>query len=407
MKRLWRDTLFKRLFILMWVALVASHFVAYMVVTRGGAAGPGAQGGFSLLNAPVFPSLPPTPGLPDGGPVQRGGPMPPVGEDMRPRPPPGDPSMGDAGPPGPDTAGEGVGEPPRHSGLPTSALLLDYGVRFLMIGLAAWWGARWLSAPVRRLVDASHELASSIGGNAPPPRLDEARGTLEVREAARVFNDMARQLDEQFKGRGLLVAAISHDLRTPLTRMRMRLESIDAELAQRCIADVREMDALIDSSLTLFRGASSAEPTHPVDVLSLVQSLCDDLAEQGQAVTAGGHASTVVDAQPMALRRVVSNLISNAVRYGQRADVMVLREPGLVKIIVDDAGPGIPAAQMEAVFQAFYRVEGSRNRGSGGTGLGLYIARDLIVRQGGTLALANRPEGGLRATVTMPIRRES
>jgi len=294
---------------------------------------------------------------------------------------------------------------PRRFELPTGALLLDYGVRFFIIGLAAWWGARWVSAPMRRLATASRTLTRSIGSHEPPPHLDESNGTVEVRDAAHVFNDMGRELDEQFRGRGLLVAALSHDLRTPLTRMRMRLESIESDAAQRCIADVREMDELIDSSLALFRGVGDAEAAQRVDVLALAQSLCDDLAEQGHAVSASGHEAAVAEAQPMALRRVLSNLISNALRYGERADVTVLHEPHSVKVMVDDAGPGIAPAQMDRVFQPFFRGEGSRNRATGGAGLGLYIARDLIRRQGGTLTLANRPEGGLRATVTLPVPR--
>jgi protein-histidine pros-kinase len=187
--------------------------------------------------------------------------------------------------------------------------------------------------------------------------------------------------------------------------MRVRLEFIEHEAAQRCISDVREMNELIDSSLELFRGASSSEMSQPLDVLSLVQSLGDDLVEQGHAVTVSGHADAVVNAQPTALRRVLSNLLSNALRYGDKADVSVLRDDGQVKIFIDDAGPGIPTQHMDAVFQPFYRMESSRNRGTGGTGLGLYIARDLVQRQGGTLALSNRSEGGLRAAITLPLRR--
>jgi signal transduction histidine kinase len=405
MKRLWRDTLFKRLFLLMWASLVVSHLVAYTVVTTWLIDRPGGSGGTFLSRAPVLPSLPPTPGLP-------GQPLRDRGERLHP------PGMGPGqgrgmadgpgfGPPPEPDVPDGPAGPPQHErwpGLPMSALLADYGLRFLIIGIAAWLGARWVSAPMRRLAEASRSLAASIGGNTSPPRLDEHAGTVEVREAAHVFNDMGRQLEEQFKGRGLLVAAISHDLRTPLTRMRVRLETIEHDAAQRCIADVREMNELIDSSLELFRGASTTEALQPLDVLSLVQSLGDDLVEQGHAVTVNGHTSAIVSAQPTALRRVLSNLLSNALRYGDKADVTVLRDDGRVNIHIDDAGPGIPPQHMDAVFQPFYRIESSRNRGTGGTGLGLYIARDLLQRQGGSLALANRSEGGLRATITLPLR---
>jgi protein-histidine pros-kinase len=378
------DTLFKRLFLLMWVALVGSHLVAYAVATQRFFGPSGAP--VSLTNLPTFPSLPPTPGLPGPGPrTDPGGPPPP---------PPG---LRD-GPGGPT---EDV-HTQAHPGLPTEMLVLDYGVRLLIIGLAAWWGARWLSAPMRRLARAATALGAALGRDAAPPRLDAERGTVEVRETARVFNEMAAVLGEQFRARGLLVAAISHDLRTPLTRIRMRLESMeDNPAAQRCIGDLREMNELIDSVLQVFRDATAAEPAQRTEVFALVQSLADDLVEQGHAVALEG-APTVALAQPSALRRVLANLIANAVRYGERAQVAVGLDADCVRIVIDDRGPGIPEAQLEAVFQPVYRVESSRNRDTGGTGLGLYIARDLVLRQGGRLTLSNRREGGLRAEVVLP-----
>jgi signal transduction histidine kinase len=281
-------------------------------------------------------------------------------------------------------------------------LALDYGIRFLIIGLAAWLGARWLSRPMQTLASASRELTASLGQDRRLPKLDEARGTREVRETAHVFNDMAQRLSDQFKARGLMLAALSHDLRTPLTRMRMRMVSLPEDpLVERCVNDIREMNELIDSALQMFRDAGANEPVQNTDVCSVVQSLTDDLIEQNQPVTFRGDA-TVVKCRPVLLRRVVGNLVGNALRYGQRADVSVCFQGEHVRIVVDDVGPGIPPDQLEAVFQPFYRVESSRNRHTGGTGLGLYIARDLITRQGGTLTLRNRPEGGLRAEVLLP-----
>ena len=384
MTRWWHDTLFKRLFLLMWVALVASHIVAFQVVSAQARRDDGWPGGPrrgpSIADGPALPSLPPTPGLPG----------------HRPFPPRGG-----------DRDGEGRGPddrppPMMATGTPTLRLLLDYGIRFLVIGLASWWGARWLSAPMRRLVSASQSLASSVGGHDRLPTLEEDAGTVEVREAAHVFNDMARQLDSQFRNRGLLVAAISHDLRTPLTRMRIRLESLQHEpAAERCVADVREMNELIDSVLEIFRSDALAEPPRATDALALAQALTDDLVEQGSRVTCHGAPATVV-VQPTALRRVLSNLLNNALRYAGEAAVEVRTTTDAVSIVVDDTGPGIPQNLMEAVFQPFFSLDARPRASGGGTGLGLFIARDLVQRHGGTLTLANRPEGGLRATVKLP-----
>jgi signal transduction histidine kinase len=313
----------------------------------------------------------------------------------------------DAPPPQPPDAatnpGGGPGAAPHDNGLTTSMALLDYGIRLAIIGLAAWLGARWLSAPMRRLATASRALGRSLARNEAPPQVDERAGTVEVRETAHVFNEMSAQLSDQVHSRALLVAAISHDLRTPLTRIRMRLEASEGDpLAARSIADIHEMDDLIESALEVFRGTGHAEASQVTDVHALVQSLVDDLADLGQPVSVQGE-PVPARVQAVALRRVVSNLVNNALRYGQRADVAVRVQADAVHIVIEDTGPGIAQAQLEAVMQPFFRLESSRNRLTGGSGLGLYIARDLVARQGGLLTLANRPEGGLRATVALPL----
>jgi len=285
-----------------------------------------------------------------------------------------------------------------------SAALLDYGIRLMIIGLAAWFGARWLSAPMRRLQAASRTLGQALARNEAPSQVDERAGTVEVRETAHVFNEMSRQLSEQVHSRALLVAAISHDLRTPLTRIRMRLENAEGDpLTARSIADIHEMDDLIESALEVFRGASPhEEPAETTDVHALVQALIDDLADLGQPVGVRGEPAPA-RVQSARLRRVVSNLVNNALRYGKRADVRVHRAADAVHIVIEDEGPGIPEAQLDAVMKPFYRLETSRSRLTGGSGLGLYIARDLVARQGGTLTLENRAEGGLRATIALPV----
>jgi len=409
-RRWFGDTLFRRLFLLMWFALVASHLLAFTVMRQVHAPPSGGPQGAGSL--PVMPSLPPmgtppTRAQPGGPPPQEGGtrgngpPGPPPGEGFGPGGPggPGGPS-GQDGPGG--QSGPGAADP---GGLPAGALWLDYFVRFVAIGVAAWFGARWLSAPMRGLADASEGLSNALAEGRPTPLLDEHRGTLEVRQTAHVFNAMAQRLRAQFDAQSLLMAAISHDLRTPLARLRMRLEMMDEhKQAQRCVDEVHEMDALIGSVLEMMRESHSRGERQRVDLAALAQSMIDDLAEQDQPVQLSGDAPTaIVLAQPAALKRVLGNLIGNALRYGGSAAVSVSMHEREVQVCVDDTGPGIAADKLEAVFQPFYRLESSRSRSTGGTGLGLYIARDLAQREGGRLALSNRSGGGLRAELVLPL----
>ncbi len=257
----------------------------------------------------------------------------------------------------------------REAQLPTSAASL------------AWFGSRRLAAPMDRLVAAARSPGGSLGRDAAAlPALDENSGTREVRQAAHVFNAMAGQLQDQFRARGLTMAAVSHDLRTPLTRLRMRLECMNAEpmLQQRRVADIREMNELIDSVLEVFLGdgPDAGQPLQRTGVRALVQSLADDLAEQGQAVSFLAEGEAITLAHPSALRRVVANLVGNAVRYGGGgAAVGVAVDGAAVRIVVDDRGPGIPEQHLQAVTEPFFRLDASRSRHTGGTGLGVRIAR--------------------------------
>lgn len=412
------DTLARRIFILLWVTLVAAQALAIGVVTW-------VRGDFDVVRVPAAPTLPPIPGLMRGPQGQPPGPQsggrPEPGQtgpsDLHDVPLPGDPPMPPRdefrGFPPPGPAMQASSGPARQApwrgpfrGLTAWELTLDYGIRLLVTGLAAWIASRWLSRPMRDLVRASRALGQSLHQQERLPLLDEQRGTLEVRESAQVFNAMARQLRRQFNERGLMVAAISHDLRTPLTRLRMRLETLDIEelQRQRSVDDIREMNALVDAVMELFRGdgPGAAEPLVDVDLGALAQALTDDLIEQAMPVRFDDPGEPVLaQGQPMALRRVLGNLVGNAVRYGGSAEVRVGRDAQGVWLRVSDPGPGIPPEQLEAVFEPFYRLEDSRNRHTGGAGLGLYIARELTLRQRGSLSLSNRPEGGLLAEVRL------
>lgn len=402
----WRrfDTLFLRLFVLMWVVLVGSHLIAFTTVTSGAAGGPGRP-----HELPVLPSLPPgnpfdtgSAGLGPGGPGGPGGPPPGMRDGMRPSP--GDRAPdGPRDPPSPRDGNDSDDRGANRGGLSPRALWLDYALRMLVIALGAALGARWLAAPMRRLADAAGHLADGFGRGRPAPQLDERHGTHEVRAAAQVFNRMAQRLQEQFDARGLQMAALSHDLRTPLTRLRLRLEGLPAELASvsdPASADVREIDELIDATLAVLREQRDGTEAVAVDLVALVQAIADDLADQGHDVTVQADGAARVRGHPAALRRIVGNLVGNALRYGTRARLAVTATAQQVALTVDDDGPGIPPQQIELAFQPWVRLASGGTRA--GHGLGLAIARDLAERDGATVTLENRAEGGLRARLVLP-----
>ncbi|MEO0002986.1 MAG: hypothetical protein RLZZ22_678 [Pseudomonadota bacterium] len=290
-------------------------------------------------------------------------------------------------------------EPPAHGPRPVlhPGLLLDIGVRLGVLMLAAWVGARWLSAPIRQLAHAAQELGKNID-RAPLPET----GTAECREATRVFNQMQQRIRQQIAEREHFVAAVSHDLRTPLTRLRLRAESArDAVLRAGLCRDVSEMEALVGATLDHLSGTAAPEPLVLVDMQALVDSLLDDELDCGHRVSLSGQARPL-SGQPRALRRCLDNLVGNAIRYGAEAQVELRDSPQALTITVCDRGPGLPPEELDKVMQPFYRVEASRHRDSGGVGLGLAIARDIARRHGGSLSLSNRPQGGLQACLTLP-----
>ncbi len=290
--------------------------------------------------------------------------------------------------------------------LPATEVAPLFSLRFVLsiavmaggVIVLAIWAVRWVTAPLATFARAAEALGVDV--NAPP--LPEA-GPEEVRRAARTFNEMQQRLRRYINDRTRMLAAISHDLRTPITRLRLRSEFVeDTEQQQKMLADLDEMEAMIASVLTFARNDAAEEPQDVLDLAALVQSVCDDMADTGQSVEFHHQGRLPVAGRPMALRRALTNVIENAVKYGERAHVDLIESEGQVTVRIDDDGPGIPEGDVEAVFEPFYRLERSRSRETGGAGLGLCVARTIIRAHGGDITICNRAEGGLRAEIVIP-----
>lgn len=265
--------------------------------------------------------------------------------------------------------------------------------------IASWVGARLLARPVQQLARGAGRLAQDV--HAPP--LDEQSGPAEARAATQALNRMQQRIRTQLAQQSRFLAAVSHDLRTPLTRMSLRIERIENnDVRYRLRQDLAEMNGLIDATLYYLRERDDATgPRQRVDVHALLQAVVDDAQEIGQDVVLVGSAQPMF-AYPAELRRAVVNLVENAHRYGGAAQIVLSDRPERVVIDVCDNGPGIPPAELQRVLEPFYRVESSRSRATGGVGMGLAIAADIVARHGGELTLANRLEGGLRVRIDLP-----
>lgn len=276
-------------------------------------------------------------------------------------------------------------------------LFIQLGVLTLVLAVVLFLVTRNITRPLSNLAQAAAAAGRSIRH---PPLPEE--GVREIREATRAFNTMQDQLLRYLDSRTSVLAAMSHDLRTPLTRLRLRVESVtDAHLRARFRADLDDMEGLVRGALALFKGVADDEALERVDVNVLLETLVAEYTEVGSNVAIEGTALYVMAAKPRALKRCLTNLVDNALKFGTRAVIRVDDGDALV-ISVSDDGPGIPEESLERVFEPFYRLESSRSRDSGGTGLGLSIARDIAQQHGGTLTLRNRPEGGLTAELRLP-----
>lgn len=274
-------------------------------------------------------------------------------------------------------------------------IMICFGVAIIVIGVLL---LRWATRPLRDLALAAERFSL----DAVPEPLHES-GPVEVRHAARAFNTMGERIQRLVAERMQALAAVSHDLRTPITRLRLRSELLEDEATRDLIdGDLSEMEGMIDSTLEFLRGGVSSEATRPIDIVTVIETIVDQHADQGRQIALAGISHGRVLGRLLALKRAFWNVIGNAVKYAGQARVEINETSAGLAIIVEDDGPGIPEAEMERVFEPFVRLEESRGRQTGGSGLGLTIARAAIRSHGGDISLSNRPEGGLRVLITLP-----
>jgi len=264
------------------------------------------------------------------------------------------------------------------------------------------FAVRIATQPLAQLADAADKLGPDLRA----PHLPEG-GPREVARASTAFNAMQGRIAEHLAERTGILAAISHDLQSPITRMRLRTDLLDdTALKRKLQGDLAAMQTLIEQGIDLARSAGSrTEPFVATDVQALLESLVYDYADSGQRVDLAGRIDHPVMTAPQALRRIITNLVDNALKFGGEVDIATEAHPAdRIVIAVRDRGPGIPEEQLGSVLAPFYRLEGSRNRKTGGAGLGLAIASELAKALGGELALNNRDGGGLAAQLTLPVR---
>jgi signal transduction histidine kinase len=342
-------------------------------------------------------------GLPDGRPAGHLPPLPPDGDQVP--PPDGAPPPGMFVPPPPTqwlTIRSPL-KPPKPWRSPgfASAFIVMFALGAIMI----IWAVRQLLIPVRTLAQAAERLGRDVVN---APALPET-GPSEIVTAAAAFNTMAARIRRFVEDRTFLLTAIGHDLRTPITRLKLRAEYMeDDEQRVKMLADLDEMEAMVAATLAFGRDITTSEAVTRIDLAILLRTILDEAADgdpdRAEALSFTGPGSLAIHARPLGLKRALTNLIGNALKYGDAARVTLRVLPrDMAQIDIDDNGPGIAVEEMEAVFEPFRRLETSRNRETGGSGLGLSIARNILRAHGGDILLRNLPGKGLRASVTLPV----
>jgi signal transduction histidine kinase len=280
-----------------------------------------------------------------------------------------------------------------------------------LLRLVLWWGlsligavplslfvARRLTAPIRRFSAAAERLGLEIAASPIPEH-----GPAELKSAAAAMNAMQRRVTRFVDDRTQMLAAISHDLRTPISRLRLRAETLpEGGDKPHIIADLKRMEQMIGATLDFARDAVAAETRGRIDLASLVESRCQEIADHGQDAIYRGPDYLEFTCRPIALGRALTNILENAIEYAGNAEATITDRGDAVEIAVQDRGPGIPDSEQERVFEPFYRLDRARSSNHDGTGLGLSIARNIARSHGGDVTLANRAEGGLTVTLRLP-----
>ncbi len=276
---------------------------------------------------------------------------------------------------------------------------LSMAVMLAAVAILSALVVQHLTKPLAAFARAAQRLGTDVRA----PSLPES-GPAEVRQAARAFNEMQERIRRFVEDRTQMLAAISHDLGTPITRLRLRAEFIEDEEQQRkMLADLDDMEKMVFSALSFARDEAANEAHALVDLRTLLQRVCDDMADAGHAIELNiGDDAAALACRPAALRRALTNLVDNAIKYGHKARVSMENEQDGFLIRIEDNGPGIPEEFLEDAFKPFQRLEASRNRETGGTGLGLSVARTIVRAHGGDISLTNRSKGGLRVDIRLP-----
>ena len=284
-------------------------------------------------------------------------------------------------------------------GLPKATRrVIGIAIALVSIALVTLVSTRLFARPIEQFTEAAERF-----GRDPKAAPIAESGPAELRRAARAFNGMQASVQRFIEDRTQMVAAISHDLRTPITRMRLRAEFVeDEEQRDRMLGDLDQMAEMIEATLAFARDDAASEPPTPLDLPSLLESMADEASDAGHEASYHGPAHRIFQGRPVALRRAFGNLVDNAIKYGESVEITLADTDDGCRIVIADRGPGIAATDRERVFAPFVRLEGSRNRDTGGTGLGLSIARSIVRGHGGEIRLENRTEGGLSVSVSLP-----